>query len=280
MTIQTTLGKQGGIIRIILVCLFLQFTAQGYTQETNYEIKDHLSLKNNIKLQIGYGVIPNGVIEVKEGIYDLYTKPHSIYSVDLIYQVNLNPSWSVNTGIGFMIIKSNFFEKIPINDLIGTGISRQEDSPPIIYYKGAYPRFSLPILLQKRSKIINRSFFEFNGGFNINYNGFSKDERIIMNVADSNNQSINIFNANYKSNNNHKPWFGLLLGCGKGFFLRDLNVVTVSLSAEVNTTKFLSADYEIIIPNKPISTGRYSVKGPLLQLSHGYVFRGTHKNND
>ena len=80
MTIQTTLGKQGGIIRIILVCLFLQFTAQGYTQETNYEIKDHLSQKNNIKLQIGYGVIPNGVIEVKEGIYDLYTKPHSIYS--------------------------------------------------------------------------------------------------------------------------------------------------------------------------------------------------------
>jgi len=280
MTIQTTSGKQGGIIRIILVCLFLQFTAQGYTQETNYEIKDHLSQKNNIKLQIGYGVIPNGVIEVKEGIYDLYTKPHSIYSVDLIYQVNLNPSWSVNTGIGFMIIKSNFFEKIPINDLIGTGISRQEDSPPIIYYKGAYPRFSLPILLQKRSKIINRSFFEFNGGFNINYNGFSKDERIIMNVADSNNQSINIFNANYKSNNNHKPWFGLLLGCGKGFLLRNLNVLAISLSAELNTTKFLSADYEITIPNKPISTGSYSVKGPLLQLSLGYVFRGAQKNKD
>ena len=111
MTIQTTLGKQGGIIRIILVCLFLQFTAQGYTQETNYEIKDHLSQKNNIKLQIGYGVIPNGVIEVKEGIYDLYTKPHSIYSVDLIYQVNLNPSLieaSLNSTVVSISITTDF----------------------------------------------------------------------------------------------------------------------------------------------------------------------------
>lgn len=157
MTIQLTSGKQGGVIRIILVCLFSQFTLQAFTQDTNKNLREYLFQKSSFKLQIGYGVIPKGVIEVKEGPYDLYTKPHSIYSVGLIYQVILNPSWSVNTGISFMIIKSNFFEKIPINELIGTGISRREDSPPIIYYKGAYPRFSLPVLLQKCTKIINKS---------------------------------------------------------------------------------------------------------------------------
>ena len=98
-----------------------------------------------------------------------------------------------------------------------------------------------------------------------------------MSVGDTNNQQIDIFNADFKSNNNLKPWISFSLGAAKNFLLKNKNLITVELFGELSNTDFLKADYEITIPNKPVTRGTYSVTGSCLGLSVEYTFTGVNK---
>jgi hypothetical protein len=266
--------------KILFLACFISHSSKAiYSQDLIGKVKENCFQKNSFSLQISYGLIPKGKTQALTGKYSLYTKPHSIYSAGINYNIKFHPFWSVSAGINFMIVKNNFFGKVPFDDLTGTGISRQQDSPPIVYYKGAYPKLSVPILLYRNMNLTNKGFFELGLGCNFNFNGFNRDEEIIMNESDNNNQPIRVFHADFKSNNNQKPWIGLLLSSGRSFFLKNSNILKISFSTVLNTTKFLAADYEITIPNKPISTGKYAVTGPILQLSFEYFFLKSNKKS-
>lgn len=261
-------------ILLFLACfIILEIT---YSQKRADSV-DGLFHKNQFFIDIGFNMIPNGRVKVYEGSYSLYTKAHSVYSAEVGYKISIKPELFFTTGLTFEVIKSNFFGDISNAELAGTGIVIVDDAPPIIYYKGAYLKVGVPLLIGIKSKQGKSGSIEFNIGPKINYNGFSGGENIVMTVADTNNQAVKIFEADFKSNNDFKPWLSIIFTSGDFFYLKNKNIIGLFFSIDVGATKFLNADYRITFPNKPVSIGSYSVSGPILGFNIQYRFTGYNK---
>lgn len=275
---------------ILLFIIFITFAQISYAQYQNKVIKDlianHNSNKNNftkilqphnLGIQIRYSILPKANIHTSEGYYRLNSKLHSSFSAGLNYIINLNNLWGIYSGLYLNITKGNFYKNIQNSDLMVTGIVRSQHTPPLIYYKDIYFRVVVPVMAVRRFHFHKFGFWDIQAGINLNYSGFSGDEGIIMSVGDTNNHQVNVFNADFKSNNNLKPWVSLSLGTSKNLLLKNKNLVAFSLFLELSQTDFLKSDYEITIPNKPITRGTYSVTGSGMGLSVQYIFTGTNK---
>ena len=154
------------------------------------------------------------------------------------------------------------------------GFSRSEDAPPLIYYKEVYNRLVVPVVAVKRIKFRERGFWDIQGGIKINYSGFSSDEGIGMSIADSSFQFTSIFDSEFKSNNNGKPWLSFSLGGSRNLYLKNYNQLRIQLFAEFTQTHFVKGNYQITVPSKPLTIGTYSIKGSCIGLSVEYVFTG------
>ena len=232
--------------------------------------------KNNISIQIKAEALPKANFKTHEGYYHLFSRPHSSFSAGLNYIFNLNDAWSFYSGLHFNLTKSNYFGNIPPADLTGSGVFISEE-PPLIYDKEVYYRLFVPLIAKRRFKFSESGFWDVRSGINLNYSGFSSDVGIGMSVGDTNNRQIHFFNSSFKSNNNFKPWISFSLGAAKNFLLKNKNLLAVELFCELSNTDFLKADYEITIPDKPVTRGTYSVTGSCLGLSVEYTFTGVNK---
>lgn len=270
-------------LSFILLVFFTQIT----TAQNQNKVTDNIDSnknnfkevfqKNNISIQIKGSVLPRANFNTREGNYSLYSRPHSSFSAGVNYIINIDEAWSLYAGLHFNLTKSNYFGNIPPADLTGSGVRISEDSPPLIYDKEVYTRLFVPVMVKRRFRFSESGFWDIRAGINLNYSGFSNDVGIGMSVGDTNNQQINIFYADFKSNNNLKPWISFSLGASKNFLLKNKNLISVELFCELSNTDFLKADYEITIPNKPVTKGTYSVTGSCLGLSVEYTFTGVNK---
>jgi len=280
-------NKRNGTLPLSLISLSTFFNLSVSGQSTNLIIERGIdstipnTIKNfkhnNFGVTLESNIFSKGDIKTKTGNYHLYSKPHLSFNVGFTYTININKKMSVKSGLKFGLVKSNFYGDIPKNDLIQAGILRQDDSPPIVYFKEAYGKLSLSILMIRRLSVSETNFWDIRYGLNINYSDFSGDEQIGMSVIDTSNQRIKFFSSIFKSNNNYNPWVNIMIGGAKNFVLKNLNLLTISFLLELGTSKFLTSDYEITIPNKPMTTGTYSVKSSSLGLSIEYIFTGTNK---
>lgn len=231
--------------------------------------------QNSISIQVSGAALSKANIQTKEGYYHLNSRLHSSFSAGMNYTINLNQEWGIYSGLHFNLTRSSFFKNIPNADL--TGISRADDAPPLIYYKGIYNRLVVPVMAIRKFKFRKSGFWDIQGGIKLNYSGFSSDEGIGMSIADSNFQFTTIFDGEFKSNNNGKPWVSFSLGASKNLYLKNYNQLRIQLFAEFSKTSFLKGDYQITIPNKPITIGTYSVTGSCVGLSVEYIFTGANK---
>ena len=233
--------------------------------------------KNNLSIEVQTFVLPKANIHTQEGNYYLNSKLMPSFGIGLNYVINQNGAWSICTGIHFRLIESNLYKSIPNNDLMSAGLPPYDNRPPLIYDKNAFTKILIPIIVLRRFGFNKSSFWDIQSGININYSGLSGDLGIEISVSDTNNRQVPIFNAEFKSNNSQKPWVSFILGISKNLILKNKNFVTITFLGEMSRTNFLKADYEITIPNQPLSRGTYKVTGSGLGLSVAYTFTGYNK---
>ena len=177
----------------------------------------------------------------------------------------------ISSGLHFVVGKRNFFANIPSGDI------NNWDGRNIIEDKELWGSFRIPLLVEKKLNYKNKSAISIKAGLNFRYSGLMIDEGIGGSIADSNNNWIDIFNAELSARNNGKPWVTFLAGVSKSIILDNKNILSISLQADVSTTYFLKSNYEITIPNQPVTRGTYKINGTSLGLSVQYVFTGANK---
>jgi hypothetical protein len=214
--------------------------------------------QNYIGIQIKACALPKANINTIEGTYQLKSSLQSSFSIGMNYLVNRNSLWGINSGLHMNITKRNFFIHIPDNDLKGF---LSTEGAPQIEDKEVFFKLVVPLTVVRNLKFNNRSFWNLKAGINLNYSGFSSDETITTSIADTNYQLKDIFNGNFNSNNNKKPWITFVLSSSKIIFLKNNNLLSVELFFEYSKTDFLKGEYEITIPDKPVTRGTYAVTG-------------------
>jgi len=240
-------------------------------QKNSAQSSDHLVNRYIISIQTNACVLPKANIKTFEGNYHLRSALQSSFSIGVNYQINFTSSWGFGSGLRLDVIKTNFFLHIPDSDLPGyfsTGGAPQIES------KDIYPRLVVPIKIVRNINYNDKGFWDLNAGINVNYSGFSNDVIITTSIADSNFQLNQIFYGDFTSDNNKKAWITFNLGTAKSLLLKNNNLFAVGIFLEWSSTDFIKGEYEITVPNKPLTRGIYKISGSLLGLSLKYVFTG------
>jgi hypothetical protein len=135
----------------------------------------------------------------------------------------------------------------------------------------------MPFLIEKKLNTKKSGGFYIKAGFTLRYSGMMPDEGFGVTAIDSNNRSYDVFNADISARNNGIPWITFLGGVSKSILLGNKNILSIGVQADVSTTYFLKSNYEITIPNKPVTSGTYEINGSSVGLSVQYIFTGTNK---
>ena len=251
------------IIKNILI-LLLSLSQITYAQD-----RDILVKQNKIGIQIKGCVLPKANINTLEGKYQLQSRIQSAFSAGVTYQPNPNNAWDVSTGLQLELTNWNFFIHIPDSDLNGY---LSTEGAPQIENKEVHFKIALPVQVVHQFGNGDHGSFGSKAGIKINYSGFSPDESITTWIADTNFNFTKIFHGEFKSDNNKKPWVSFLVSVFKSFYLKNNHQLSIELGIEYSDTRFIKGDYEIILPNKPITRGAYSVTGSSVGLGIQYHF--------
>lgn len=252
-----------------IFCILLLLGKTNPASSQNQMISDSIPPHHYIGVQIQACAMPGGSINTTAGNYHLHSKLQSCFSAAFVYQVNLGDRWSMNYGLQLNVISTNYYLLVPDSDLPGYPGSEQA---PQIWDKQAYFKIALPVLLSYNFLFNKRGFYSARTEIKLNYSGFSPDERIGMSIADSNRQSTQIFSGDFTSNNNEKPWLSYVGSISKTLLLKNHGLFSIGLFAEVSTTDFIKGDYQVTIPNQPVTTGLYTVNGSCAGISFQYLF--------
>lgn len=219
--------------------------------------------------------LPKGNISTITGNYRLNSRLQSSFSAGFIYQVNLDYKWNIRYGLELNVMNTNYYMHIPDTDLRGYPST---SGAPQIEDKQVYFKLSLPILLTYNFSFSKCGFYSIHAGGKINYSGLSSDETTNVQMVDYSGQFTTLFSGDFASNNNNKPWISYVGNASKTFLLRNGGLFSIDLFGELSFTKFIRGNYQILVPNKPVSDGTYSVNGSCIGISLQYLFPKPRKN--
>jgi hypothetical protein len=222
-------------------------------------------------MEVTASMLPKARIRAEQGKYKLRSHLQSSYDAGINYLCYVNKNLSISTGFHFIIGKRNFFVHIPPEDI------NYRNGRYYIEEKELWGSFRIPLLIEKKLSTSETSPFSIKAGLNFRYSGIMPDEGFGVTVIDPNNQVTDVFNAQISARNNGKPWITFLAGVSKLILLDNKNILSVTLQSDISTTYFLKSNYEITIPNQPITRGTYKINGTSLGLSLQYIFTGTNK---
>lgn len=228
-----------------------------------------------LSLYLKIGTSPRAYINQIEGQYRLEPKPNISYSCGLNYIINLNPKFSLHSGISFSVTKLNFQVFIPASDI--PTIPRAFPNTPIVDYTEAFFHVSVPFLCERRLTVHKKSFWSVKGGLKLNYSGFNLDGRTGVSVQNSNGQQEGIYSSDFKYTNGHLPWVSFSTAVLKNIVLSNKNILGIEVGVEAGKNGYVRGDYLITIPNKPNSYGVYKINGFSAGLTVSYTFTGANK---
>src|SRR5688572_18905053 len=231
----------------------------------------HETRQSNFGVEVIASILPPAKITRQSGSYELRSHLQSSYDIGINYLHYLKSDLIFSTGFHFIIGKRNFFANIPSADINfwDGGISIEE--------KELWGSFRIPFLFEKKLNTKKTSPLYIKAGVTLRYSGLMSDESYGVTAIDSNNRFYDVFNAEITATNNGKPWLTFLGGFSKSILLGNKNVLAIGIQADISTTNFLKSNYEITIPNKPVTSGTYEISGSSLGLSVQYIFTGTNK---
>lgn len=258
----------------ITATAFCQFTSEFKNDSFNVPgvfKKEKAFKKNNFGIEITASILPKAKITSEEGKYILKSHLQSSYDLGINYLRYINKNFSISTGFHFVVGKRNFFLHIPSEDING------RDGRYYIEEKELWGSFRIPLLLERNLYTREKNQLSIKAGINFRYSGMMPDEGYGVTVIDSNNQRTDVFNAEISARNNGKPWITFLAGASKSFLLDNKNILSLTLQADISPTYFLKSNYEITIPNQPVTSGTYKINGSSVGLSVQYIFTGANK---
>jgi hypothetical protein len=267
---------------IVLLCLLIANFCKGQQAaiENNNKAqipdfrKKEKKKKTAMGIEISSAVLPKAKIIRASGNYKLQSRLQSSYDIGINFIRSISTNTSLSAGIHFVVGKRNFYLNVPDNDVSQFRV----DGLLIVEDKELWGAFRFPILIERKLDSKKWGKVLIKGGLSIRYSGLMPDLRIAGGgVYGPNNQLISIFSGDFSGNNNYKPWITFIVGGGKVFSLKNKNILSLCIQADISGTYFYSGNYEITIPNQPISTGIYKVNGTSLGLSVQYVFTGENK---
>ena len=221
-----------------------------------------------IGVQIQASISPSGNIITSTGKYHLQSRLQSLFGAGVNYQLNFDNYLSLIYGVQINLLSTNYYLHIPDSDLSGflsTGGAPQIEDKQV-YYKIAFPVMLSYRFLQKVD-----GYYSLNAGFKVNYSGFSPDENTSTQIADTNYKLQNIFTGKFSSDNNKKPWVTFCAGVARSVHLNSTGDLSIGLMFELSLTKFIKGNYTITVPNQPVTTGSYTVKGSCAGISLLYI---------
>ena len=220
--------------------------------------------QNNFGIEIIASILPPAKITRQSGNYELSSRLQSSYDIGINYLHSLKNNFRFSAGFHFVFGKRNFFANIPSSDI------NNWDGRNIIEDKELWGSFRIPFLFEKMLNAKKPGRFNIGAGFTLRYSGQMTDES---------NESIlvypppvSIFNAEISARNNGKPWVTFLGGLSKPILLNNKKVLSIGVQADISTADFLTCNYEITIPNKPITSGTCKINGSSVGLSVQFIF--------
>lgn len=272
---------QKGAYAVLMVLLANCSTAQLNSFQIESGIDDHRIVttkekldRSDFSIDLTLSVLPPAKITRDQGNYRLQSKLQSAYELGFNYIFNANKTLSFKTGVTAVLGRWSFYSKIPDDDL--PGYSRATGAP-LIWSKDVWGAVKLSLILEQKFKINRVGSMVVNAGLSVRYSGFNSDLGIGGAVLDSNFQTIYIFDSDFSMNNKNKLWTTFLIGISKLVHLKNYNVLSLGLQADISGTNFLTGKYQITIPGQPLTSGTYSINGSSVGISVAYTFTGTNK---
>lgn len=276
--INLLISYQKSVITLLIVTIANCSAAQlnSYKNELSPEfhkrdtIKEKLD-RSDFSIDLSVSSVPPAKITRNQGTYRLQSRLQSAYDLGFNYVYNVNRNISLITGIGATVGTWGFYLNIPDEDVSAYNVS----GSLIVWHKNVWSQLKIPLLIEKKLDSRKFGLMSAKAGINLRHSVFNPDLVVAGGgIITSNNQVIEIFDSDFSLNNQNKPWVTFLLGIHKWVYLKNYNTLALGLIADVSTTKFLKGNYQITVPNMPVTTGAYSMKGSSLAFSVEYVFTG------
>lgn len=264
------------IISINLFLIFVFFSpvanisAQVNSIQRKNMLKEIVFEGNHIQFNFSFFSAFKARLKEISGHYPVNTTSTPGLQLGFKYQINFNNNYSLITGPEAVLTGRNFNILFHKNDF----------SPPLISdynFKGkdtylADLILSLPVLVEKRFLYKNTKFFFANAGPRLNFSTGPDFDIFSFLVQNANNDFINVAGINVYANNDAKPWISLLINAGHGWPLKNNNILQLAICSNLSFTKYVNGTYQVNIPSKPLTEGKYSSTGSYVGLSMNYVF--------
>lgn len=242
-------------------------SAQQNKLERKNFLNDFVFKGNHIQLNISMLAATKAKLKNQTGSHPVTTRTGLGLLLSLKYKLNFNNYYSLVTGAEAIMLGRNFITSFDKNDF----------SPPLVQdYKiegdSRVLVISLPVLIEKRWLYANTKFFFADAGFRLNAStGGDLDFSFIF-LPHTNNGYYNAGGTVLNANNEAKPWISFPINAGHSWLLKNNNLLQLTICSNISFTKYVNGTYQIIIPGKPLTEGKYSSTGSFVGLSLNYIF--------
>lgn len=193
-----------------------------------------------------------------------------VTGIGLIYRINLNKKFSLNTGVEAGIVGRNYNISFYKNDF-----SPELKENYLFHGIGTFVGdliLSIPVSFEKRFFYTENRFIHGKAGIRLNYsNGADFDTDAVF-VENINGEFLFVAEIDKYANNDAKPWISYLLSAGHSWVLKNNNICEITLVSNISFTKYVNGTYKITIPGKPLSEGYYSSSGTYFGIGLNYIF--------
>jgi hypothetical protein len=256
------------LIAFLHVVALLSLTKEVHAQRRFHSTTDSIPPRHYFAFRVESGVLVEKPVTTLTGNYQLQSKPQGSFSGGFIYQLNMSRRWNTSYGLLLNIVSANYYLHIPDSDLKGfpsTG------GAPQILDKQVYYRASVPVFLTYNFKFSNKGFYGLHAGGKLHYSGGGTDMSLGVVMYDSSRRPNNLFKGHFTYNDG--VWFSYTAGVSKTVLLENGGLLSFDLFGELSGANFIHGDYQVTVPNQPVTTGDYKIKGSCVGLSLQYYFR-------
>lgn len=206
--------------------------------------------------------------------YNLGSSHRKAFGFGLNYHKNFSRELSLITGIHAAAPIRNFEYRIP-----GTAFT-----PPLgyeLFHNGGISEtvvfiLRIPLTLEGRWFSGDKKYFYLSGGSSLNFSFINEEEETHA-FYDANNRRTQFLHLLIPEHNNNKPWLNIHAGAGKGWMLKNKDIVQAGLAANLSITKFIKGDFDILIAGQPPVYGKYTFKGSWAGITFNYIYTGSKK---
>ncbi|MDZ4808703.1 MAG: hypothetical protein SGI96_10575 [Bacteroidota bacterium] len=225
---------------------------------------------NHIQFNFSTLSVLKASLKNQTGNYPVNSKAALGLSISFTYKKNFNNNYSFIIGSDAAILGRNFIVAFNKNDFTPSLI-QDYTIKGINSYLSALV-ISLPLLVEKRWLYAKTKYLFANTGIRLNFSTGADFEGFSISLKDVNNGFYDTGGTDVYANNDAKPWVSFPLNAGHSWLLKNNNLLQLAICSNISFTKYVNGTYQIIIPGKPLTEGKYSSTGSFIGLSLNYVF--------